>query len=61
MNKLTSWQRLARIAFKYNIRTHGYDVPEIAANILRHKDVTASDKRRVEKITEEWVRAGNGH
>lgn len=56
---LTPWQRLARIAYKYDISIHGLDVPEIERLLVRNRKVSDDDKRRVKEIMEEWARTEN--
>lgn len=57
--KLTPWQRLTRIAYKYRIRTRGLDVPEIASALLRNRNVTDGDKKHIETILKEWLESNN--
>lgn len=57
--KLTSWQRLDRIAYKYKARTHGYNVRDIADALLRSHKVSVDDKQRVKEIMEEWAKSEN--
>ncbi len=59
MKKLTPWQRLARIAYKYKMRTHGYDAPEIAETIIHNRKVSDEDKQQVKEIMDEWAKVGN--
>lgn len=57
--KLTPWQRLARIAYKYKVQTHGYDAPEISEQLLRNSKVSDDDKQQIKEIMEEWSRTEN--
>lgn len=59
LKKLTPWQQLARIAYKYKMPTRGYDVTEIGAALLRNPHVSEEDKKRVDDILKEWLRNGN--
>lgn len=57
--KLTTWQRLARIAYKYDISTQGYNEIELSKTLKRNRNITPEDKQRVEGIMKEWLRNGN--
>ena len=56
---LTHWQRLARIAYKYDISIHGLDVPEIGRLLIRNRKVSDEDKQNIKKIMDEWARTEN--